>query len=190
MKKSKRASGFTLLELLIALSFFTVAFVVVSSVFGTGITAWRRSEGESAFYQEVRLATERIGLELRNSLPYAGIPFEGEENSFSFLQVRHPRSGPSPEWIRVTYKVSSKEGSAHLIRQLVPFLKGEETEATVLSDLSDIRFSYPLFETDGTWEWKERWDSGISETGPPFMKITLSLKGGEAWEKLFFVRRP
>ena len=180
--------GFTLIELLIALSFFSVVMVVVGSVFGTGILAWKRGEEEGAVYQEARLTLERMAFELRNALPYEGAPFEGKEETLSFVQVRSPRlSKKTLEWVRVTYAVQPEEGSAVLVRRVDPLLKGEAEEGTLLESFSRIRFFYPSFEGD-EWVWKDEWDPVSSQKRPPpFIKMELSLNDEEHWEKIFFV---
>ncbi|MBI4436826.1 MAG: prepilin-type N-terminal cleavage/methylation domain-containing protein [Candidatus Omnitrophica bacterium] len=188
MKRRSRI-GFTLLELLIALSLFSVIMVVVSSVFSTGILAWRRAEGESEQYQEIRLTFDRMGVELRNTIPFQGIPFEGKEDRLSFLQVRSSRSpSSSPEWMVVTYEVKQTPQAVSLVRRAKFLLNEKETEDVVLSPLSGVRFSYPSFDEKGKWDWKESWDPGaLKKSIPPFLKMALSVREGEKWEKLFLI---
>jgi len=188
MRKRRRV-GFTLLELLIALSLFAVIMVVVGSVFSTGILAWRRAEGESEQYQEIRLTFDRMGLELRNMIPYQGTPFEGKEERLSFLQVRVPHSPSSaPDWVLVTYEVKRTPQAISLVRRTHFLLQEKDSEDTLLSPLSEIQFSYPLFDENGKWVWKESWDPGKDKKNfPPFLKMALSIKEGEKWEKLFLI---
>ena len=183
--RSKR--GFTLLELLLALTFFSVVMIVVSSVFSTGILAWKRGEGESGFYQELRLTLDRMGIEIRNALPYETTPFEGKKEKVSFAEVHSTRSPVSLEWVQVSYEVKKNAESMSLVRRVAPLLKGEDREAVLLSGLSDIHFSYPFFEENGKWGWKEEWDPGETKRIPPFFKMELSRGSDERWEKLFSI---
>lgn len=188
MKKNSILEGFTLLELLIALTFFSVVMIVVGSVFGTGIAAWRRGEEEGGFTQELRLALDRMGVELRNFLPYEDRPLEGSETLLSFLELQSPHvASEPPEWIQVTYEVQKTGTGTSLLRRVRPFSEGEEEEDILLSSLSDIRFSFPIFETETNWRWSDRWESSEGTTAPPFIRMELTLAEGERWEKFFFI---
>lgn len=179
-------TGFTLLELLIAFTLFSVAMVVVSSVFGTGIVAWKRGEEESGFYQELRFTLDRMAVEFRNAVPYEKSPFEGKNELVSFALVRFPRTSP-PEWVQVTYEAKPMaDATTSLIRRITPFSKNVEEEETILSGLSEIHFAYPSFEEEEGWSWKESWESGESQKPPPFLRLEL-LKEGETWKKIFLI---
>lgn len=186
MRKNKGYKGFTLLELLIAFALFTVVMVVVGSVFGTGIFAWKRGEGETGFYQELRLTLDRMAVELRNTVPNNVIPFEGKKETLSFLEFHSSRTSSSSEWIQVTYEVKKEGDSAILLRRVSPLLKEEIQEDILLSSFSDIQFSYPVFEGE-KWEWKEEWDPGDAKGPPPFVKMALLMEGGEAFDKIFVI---
>jgi len=179
--------GFTLLELLLALTFFSVVMIVISSVFSTGILAWKRGEGESGFYQELRLTLDRMTVEIRSALPYEATPFEGKKEKISFAQVRSTRSPASLEWVQVVYEVKRSAESVSLVRRTTPLLKGEDRENALLSGLSDIHFSYPFFEGKEKWSWKEEWDPGQTKRVPPFFRVELSRGSAERWEKLFSI---
>lgn len=182
-----RKDGFTLLELLIAFTIFSVAMVIVSSVFATGIAAWKRGEKESGFYQELRFALDRMAIELRNALSYEKIPFEGRKELVSFVQVHFPRSSP-PEWVQVTYEIKKAEDSTFLVRRTTPFSGGETEEETLLSGLSEISFAYPFFEAEGKWSWEESWVSrSTSKKPPPFFQMELLKDEHEAWKKIFLI---
>lgn len=187
---NKRDVAFTLLELLIALSLFAVVMIVVGSVFGTGLLVWKRGEGESGFYQELRVLFDRLAVELRNTLPYEGTPFEGKKDRMSFVQVRSSRASPSPEWVQVTYEVKKGAEGILWVRRMSPFSKKEEEEEQiVLSAVTDVQFSYPSFtEGEEGWTWAEEWRPPDQNKGsPPFIRASLLLAGGEKWEKLFMI---
>jgi len=181
-----KAKAFTLLELLIVLSLFSIAMVVVSSVFRTGLWAWQRGEGDSQVYQELRIALDRMAQEFRNSAPYGEFPFEGRKDMISFTQPRASRFSPIPEWIHVTYQVIRQEGTDQLIREEVPVLGDEKQKSLLLSSLADIQFSYPSFSEENVWLWEESWNSDEQQF-PPFFRMSFSFQSGEIWEKFFFI---
>ena len=187
-KKSKGRSGFTLLELLIALTLFTVVMVIVGSVFGTGIVAWKRGEEEIGLYQDLRLALDRMAVELRNSLSYENTPFEGQRDLLSFVQLHTSRfSSAPPEWVQVTYEMTTNSGTPSLVRRVSPFSKDKTEEDVLLSNVSEVQFSYPSLEKKGEWEWKEKWDFEKFKGPPPFVKMAFVMTGGERLEKIFWI---
>lgn len=94
-------TGFTLVELLLALAIFAIVALVISSAFGIGINAWRKMDIFLERYQEVRLLLGRISQELRNcvdmDMENFNLPdvlkydFWGEENKIIFFSVRGDR---------------------------------------------------------------------------------------------------
>ena len=186
-KKNNGCGGFTLLELLIALTLFSVVIVIVGSVFGTGIFAWKRGEGEMGFYQELRLTFDRMAIEIRNILPYENAPFTGEKNSFSFVELRPSRSSSSPEWIQVTYEVKKTGTAPVLVRRTRPLSKEEADEEVLLSSFSELEFYYFAKELEGEWHWTEKWDYEKFKGPPPFVRMVFVMEGGEEWEKIFWV---
>ncbi len=187
MKKSKR--GFTFLELLITLALFSVVMVVISSVFSTGILSWRRGETESGFHHELRFTLDRMGREIRNTLPYEGIPFKGERDLCSFALVVHPRLAPTPRWVEVTYEVKREGEVSSLIRREEPWMEEGSEETEVLSSFSEISFSYPGFEggEEVNWTWQENWEPGEEKTPPPFFRIELLTTSQKRLEKIFVI---
>ncbi len=166
-----------------------MVLVVIASVFGTGLIAWKRAEGESEFYQELRLVFERMGTEFRNIVKYEGIPFEGKETLLSFPMVRAPRSSEAaPEWVQMTYEIKKDSSYYVLSRKVSPVLKREEAEDILLHHLLEIHFSYPFFEEEGRWSWKETWDPGQTKgLIPPFLKLDLLTEDNTRWEKIFWI---
>lgn len=60
-------AGFTLVELIVAMSVFIVAFLVILDVFSTTLRVNRRSEGLVRASQSMRAFTESLVKEIRNS---------------------------------------------------------------------------------------------------------------------------
>ena len=56
-----RTAGFTIIELLIALSIFAVIAVTLYSTFFAGISVWKRSGDKSGTYQDIRVVFGGMG---------------------------------------------------------------------------------------------------------------------------------
>ncbi|MFH1857573.1 MAG: hypothetical protein ABH845_01530 [Candidatus Omnitrophota bacterium] len=188
MKTSKRNS-FTLLEVLIALSFFSVVIIVVGSVFGTGLRAWRQGDQEGDRYQQLRIALERMAVEIRNAPAYQEFPPDIKPTLFSFVSVQSNRfSEDSPDWVRITYEAEETDSeSVILVRRVRSILSGEETEETLLASFARLGFLYPSFEGPEEWSWKEEWEWSGDKRLPPFFKLEFSLDGKKTQEKIFQV---
>ncbi|OGX37662.1 MAG: hypothetical protein A3G91_04595 [Omnitrophica WOR_2 bacterium RIFCSPLOWO2_12_FULL_50_9] len=90
----KKYAGFTLLELLLGLSLFSVIAVCVYSTFWAGMNLSRRSERSGGSYREIRWALELMVRDMENTVPYDfsnSYPekraFEGGDNKITFMTV-------------------------------------------------------------------------------------------------------
>jgi type II secretory pathway pseudopilin PulG len=86
MKKNK-FSAFTLIELIISSLIISCVAVAVYSVFSGGISAWKRGKDTNAFERNLRLVTEVMARELRNTFKFSNIPFEGAKDFVGFANT-------------------------------------------------------------------------------------------------------
>ncbi|MDD5449839.1 MAG: type II secretion system protein, partial [Candidatus Omnitrophica bacterium] len=98
----KRNKGFTLMELLVAVSIFAVIAVSLYSIFSGGIQIWKRQEKGFVYNHTVRLVFDTMARELRNAINYSQAPqaataetqaemkllkFTGEEKKLTFITL-------------------------------------------------------------------------------------------------------
>lgn len=109
--------GFTLLELLLGISLFSVVAVSVYSTFWAGVKLSQRSEREGGAYREARWALEIMAREMENTVPYdfsSSYPgktaFEGGGNKVTFVM-------PSTDGLRVVsyYLAPPEETTIHQV---------------------------------------------------------------------------
>ncbi len=92
----ERGRGFTLLELLLAISIFAVVVAVLFSSFWVGIGAWEKGEAGIEFQQRMRAVSELMFREISSTYPYFLTPsqldkhtsyvaFFGEPDSLRFV---------------------------------------------------------------------------------------------------------
>ena len=115
MNKPRRA--FTLVELLLALSIFSMVALCVYGTFWAGVRINQRSEGESAAYHQMRLALDLMSVDLENAVPYdftnsypEKTAFTGTNDVVTFLLS----TGKGLKVIRY-YLDSPREGSVHKV---------------------------------------------------------------------------
>ena len=82
----------TLIEILIALTIFSIIAVSLYSTFSSGILAWKKSEDVNRLYREARWALDKMAAELRNAIIYDFTEqypdlnvFQGQKDNIAFL---------------------------------------------------------------------------------------------------------
>jgi prepilin-type N-terminal cleavage/methylation domain-containing protein len=63
----EQQSGFTLLEILVALSLFTIAIIMVTSMYSLSQRSYNQASAKAELAQNARVVTDRISRELRQS---------------------------------------------------------------------------------------------------------------------------
>lgn len=84
--------AFTLIELLLGLTIFSMIALVIYGTFSGGLLINERSQGQGEVTREARISLELMAKELENMVPYEfsassaeEIAFKGEENKISFI---------------------------------------------------------------------------------------------------------
>lgn len=77
--------AFTFIELLVAISIFSVIAVSIHSVFNTGVFVWRRLNTAADVYQQSSVALELMGSEIANYIPSQKVKLQGNAEEISFL---------------------------------------------------------------------------------------------------------
>lgn len=94
MKKNlpNRRTAFSLIELLLALSIFSVIALSLYSTFAAGLSLSRRSEQTDEVYRQVRWTLEKVSAELENMVNYDfsssysdQLAFVGDEDKVTFI---------------------------------------------------------------------------------------------------------
>lgn len=187
--------AFTLIELIITVTIFTIIIVTVYSSFYMGMKAWRRAEGDASF-PKIRIGLLKIEKELKDSFYFSRIPFKGTSEEVSFpLTVP---DGDSQKIYIVTYDVNEDGGTGlkQLIRKERIFSAQEEVleEKTkgFLPLVKDIRFEY-AYRTDSAskeFEWQGFWDGETQNRLPSGIRISLEMDGsGDRYNKVIFLQQ-
>jgi prepilin-type N-terminal cleavage/methylation domain-containing protein len=151
---STRPRGFTLLELMLALSIVAVLMVIVSGGLRIGLTAWQRGEERTA-----RLDRDRSLL------------FEGHPDRITFATLSPPLPTAAPAAFSVVSLAADPAGLA-LRQQILPSPVPLDRVEPLLVDAhtSGLRFRY-LGQEAGSWE--DVWDLTREDSLPRAVEITL-----------------
>ncbi len=194
--------GFSLLELLLAVTIFSIIAVVLIASFTAGIRIMRRSEEAMRRHQSLRLAMDEISLDLRNAL-LAPLPaaerqtvaeteggqepvyyFTGTRDGFEFvtLKERYEEGGSVIEVCRAEYYFDEGNPAA-LMRSIMPLSSGPAAGGTnedeiLLSGIikgMEVTYCYEPLDEDGPPEWYDYWE--MEEAIPAGVKIDFDLVG-------------
>ncbi len=179
-----RPRGFTLVELIIALSIVAALLVIMFGGLRLGLAAWRQGEDRAEVLQHGRGLNQLITRALAGTHPYltaasatepARILFEGEAERLAFVTATPPFPAPVPiAFTAVTFSLDAGPAAALAIRQKVlPNADAFKGVAPVLVDetVTAVRFRY-LRDAAGTWE--DRWDATSQKALPRAVEITLT----------------
>ena len=187
-RQAANEHGFTLLELMIALTLLGVMLTMVYSVFATALAAVPRGEEVAAQSARMRAATSLMSRQVRSIIPY---PMEGEDEStpcyfagnsnyFDFFTAA-PQHNGGEGLARVLYWTDGS--SLSMAEQLVlasTGTAGDQPAAPVpttngiqlLTGLAGVRFQY-LRVDGGDTEWRDSWDSFEEQTLPGAVRVMV-----------------
>jgi prepilin-type N-terminal cleavage/methylation domain-containing protein len=200
MRPPKRSTGFTLVEVLLALSALSVILLILLSAFSGAGRAREVLSGRSREFRQVRLVMDRLGTELQGAFasPYhAESALTCSEDQFSgkpaatlvFTSFRLPEveggRPPTDIWKIRYYPRLSADGTSlelHREQSILPFIENRiaAQESLVAEGLAGFRVE--LY--DGS-SWSREWPpSGQIKTALP-KKVAFELIGlqGETYRR-------
>jgi general secretion pathway protein J len=179
-----RQRGFTLIEIVIALSIVGALLVIMFGGLRVGLGAWRRGEDRAELLEHERNVNQIVNHAVTGSYLYqpgpspgtqVGILFEGYPDRLAFVTVSPPVPPPVPiAFTVVTLSLETDATPGLAIRQkAMPNTEPFELVAPVFVDpaVTALRFRY-LREAGGTWE--ERWDATKEKALPLAVEVTLT----------------
>ncbi len=177
--------GFTLIELVLALSIVAVMLTILFGGLRVGLRAWQRGEQRAETLQHARSMTHLIEEALGGIYPFRAkidqnsplqIVFQGKAERMSFVTVSPPMPFAAPiAFTAVTLSMDQGATPGLAIREkaLPNFDPFEElTPSLVDPSITAIRFRYLRDTESGTWE--ENWDAAEELALPQAVEVTLT----------------
>lgn len=192
----RRQSGFTLLELVIAMTLMGLVLVMIYGGLRLGVRSWDISEQRTARLDEIRLVQGFIRRQLGQSVavfredPRAGrvMAFVGEPQTIAWVTPLLTHLGLGGlYWVQLdVIETAAGEGLRMRWRPFRPTEEGaglgQMEETLLLEGVAEVHWSY--FGTDEPGrepQWQERWP-GIQQR-PQLVRLTLTLAEG-FWPEL------
>ncbi|MBI5739482.1 MAG: prepilin-type N-terminal cleavage/methylation domain-containing protein [Nitrospirae bacterium] len=163
--KSREAGGFTLLELIIAITILTMITLIIGSGFRLGIQAWEKGEKATGEAQRLRVLSSLFSQQIASIYPYRMklededepvVVFKGEPDSMVFVTTLANSSFGGFKWVKYIYR----DGDLLYKEGLLPDKKLEEhikkDEEIIDPGIGEVTFAYRDVEGD----WEDEWDYG------------------------------
>lgn len=165
--------GFTLIEIIIAMTILSLIALIIGSAFGIGIRAWDKGEADIENLQRIRFLSERLSQQIKSCYPHfiekdgkKTPAFSGASDSLWFVTT----SETGLKWVSYSLKderIMYNEG-------IVPdkkILEKVSSEGEAL-DLNILRLKFEYFSIEDA-EWKDTWDS--EKEIPAAVRITTDV---------------
>jgi len=203
--------GFTLLELMIALTILGLMITAIFSSLRLGLRAWQKGEERVEQYQRIRVVLEMLETQLRSIYPYRiedketkeKFPFfRGEKDSIKFVSSVSFKTEEPMGLCLVWYRVRREDrdlgyapakaflASEELILNEDIFEEEtlEEREGVELfPEVKHISFQYyGKKKGDEREEWNEKWDAKEEKVLPSAVKISIDLNKTYEEDPLLF----
>ncbi|WP_299203948.1 prepilin-type N-terminal cleavage/methylation domain-containing protein [uncultured Amphritea sp.] len=157
-----QSSGFTLLEMLVAMVITTILLAVVYGSFYQGIRSWHTISVHTDSEQQQYLLRQHLRQQLQNCLLITNdqqrnspIEFDGREDSIAFVSTLSPLQGDAGLY---SYTVTLKTEPAELDIQITPY--GTDTpdlqQHLTLATTSPLQVEYSD-SVGNDINWLERW---------------------------------
>lgn len=189
-KNNKINNGaFSLMELLIAVSIFSVISIAIYSTFNSGAAVLRRVKNIDLAQQKIILKQERFTRELRTQPRYNKQLFSGNKTKISFpgsldylpCRITYYFDPSSLCLMRVADKLSQIIGSDGKIDE------GFKSDPAIfLPKIKEVQFSYLSFDAKtNEYSWTEEW---LQASLPVAVKFTIIKENQEYVSTIFLPR--
>ena len=180
----RTAAGFTLLEVVIALTILATLLVVAYGGLRVGLSAWRQGEDRAEAHQHVRALTTLLARSIAGAYRYTAAPvppateptphFEGKPERLSFVTLVPPFALAAPiAFTAVVISLDTGEAPGLAVRErALPAREPFADTDPVFRDPSVAKLSFRYMRAGGGWE--ESWDVGAQGGLPAAIQITLT----------------
>lgn len=194
----ERMAGFTLLELLIAVSLMTALFALMAGTLSFGVTVWDRGESFGGRSTELMIAQRFVRRQLGEALPLTlpgdsgsrALAFQGETDVVRFAAGTLAHAGTEGPFLVELRRAQGGNGLEFWWRPLQPdltdFGETKEGESRVLmADAVEAEFSYFGVDERGDFvEWQSTWEDRVELPWLVRVRLRLPRESDRVWPEL------
>ncbi len=190
----KPKSGFTLIELTLAMTLTVMIVTLLYSAFYVGYRAMEKASSRSELSQRLRSIESFLGGYIRSAFPYressrgSTIFFSGEQDRLTFISALSIGMG-GKGMSRVSLSWSDEEGGILILEEEIPVrLRSEEEEQengagyrnrmVLWQGVRELRIEYLDPKREGE-KWAEQWDGEERRVLPRAVRVGLRGEGQE-----------
>ena len=198
---TKRApNGFTLVEVVLALTIFALIGTLLYGAFSLGHRAVEKSQRSFEKNQQLRSVDDVLGSYVRSAYPYrssqgAAILFAGEQDKLTFVSsFSLAMGGRGMAKVRVFWEGDEKRAGVLRLEEETPVRVPNEDEderqeglrnaIVVREGVKELRMSYLDPQGDDT-KWEERWDAKERNTLPRAVRLDYRTEEGREVQWVF-----
>lgn len=196
-EKIRRQAGFTLIEVMLALSLFALLGVILYGAMSLGQGAAKKTEAVFEKNQHLRSVMDLLASYIRSSYPLRSTPqdaaifYQGEEQELNFVSaysVAMGGRGMAKISVRFDRDGESGSGALKLDEELPASADGGagayRNSFTLREGVADFRFAYLDPQLDKE-DWAEKWDGKEKRVLPRAVRMSFRAEGGREIEWTF-----
>lgn len=194
----ERQAGFTLLELLIAVTLMVALFAMMAGSLGFGVTVWDRGESFATRSSELMIAQRFVRRQLGEALALTHpgderrrvLAFQGRIDAVRFVTGSLAQAGDEGPFLVELRTARDGNGLEFWWRRIQPDLSdfddNEEGESRVLmAGAVEAEFSYFGTNDQGdAMEWQSRWEQRAELPWLVRVRLRLAPESGRIWPEL------
>jgi len=189
--------GFTLIELVLALTIVSIVVALILGAFQVGQQAWSRGDAAAEAHQRLRVVMERMRRQLIGAVAQrmpnqdsAATVFEGDTRHIDFISLASLAPGVDRGLVTVRYMVRDEAAGEALFfaeKPLVALTLGNEGQAIddqdaqrLLDSMTAVSFAYmaPYGAGRGS-TWQAHWPEDQLAGLPAAIKVSLRQAPGD-----------
>jgi general secretion pathway protein J len=197
----KSPKGFTLIEVILAMTIFALMGTVLYGAFSLGHSAVEKSQRSFENNQKLRAVDELLGSYIRSAYPYRSSPqdaallFAGEEAEVTFVSsFSLAMGGRGMAKVRLFWEGNEKRTGVLRLEEETPVRvvseegdgghEGVRNGVVVREGVKEFRITYLDPQSDEE-KWEERWDAKERNTLPRAVRLNYLTEEGRKVQWVF-----